>query len=95
MLRDAESLGLTVVWACLYGFPGEVDGVPGARVRERFGQTDVGAVIDRFMEPGLLFTDAGRVIHIVTKDRNQRFMQIQVGQGLLAADRPAPAPVAV
>ncbi|AJC56911.1 radical SAM domain-containing protein [Streptomyces sp. 769] len=59
---------------------------------KRLGQTDVGAVIDRWMEPGLLFTDDGRLIHVVTKDRNQRFMQIRVGQGLAArskADRPS------
>jgi hypothetical protein len=35
------------------------------------------------------------MIHVVTKDRNQRFMQIQVGQGLSASDRPSPTPVAV
>ena len=62
---------------------------------KRFGQTDVSAVIDRWMELGLIFTDAGRMIHVVTKDRNQRFMQIEVGRGLSASDRPSPAPVAV
>ncbi|MFG2862199.1 RiPP maturation radical SAM C-methyltransferase [Streptomyces sioyaensis] len=65
---------------------------------KRFGQSDVSSVIDRWMELGLLFTDDGRMIHVVTKDRNQRFMQIRVGQGLAAlseADRPSSESVAV
>ncbi|MFI1740089.1 RiPP maturation radical SAM C-methyltransferase [Streptomyces sioyaensis] len=65
---------------------------------KRFGQSDVSSVIDRWMELGLLFTDDGRMIHVVTKDRNQRFMQIRVGQGLAAlseSDRPSSESVAV
>ncbi|MFI9079501.1 RiPP maturation radical SAM C-methyltransferase [Streptomyces sioyaensis] len=65
---------------------------------KRFGQSDVSSVIDRWMELGLLFMDDGRMIHVVTKDRNQRFMQIRVGQGLAAlseADRPSSESVAV
>uniref|UniRef100_J2JYZ2 Fe-S oxidoreductase n=1 Tax=Streptomyces auratus AGR0001 TaxID=1160718 RepID=J2JYZ2_9ACTN len=65
---------------------------------KRFGQSDISSVIDRWMELGLLFTDDGRMIHVVTKDRNQRFMQIRVGQGLAAlseADRPSSESVAV
>jgi ribosomal peptide maturation radical SAM protein 1 len=61
---------------------------------KRFGPTAVGALIDRWMDLGLLFTDAGRMIHIVTRDRNQRLMQIQVGRGL-SANRPSPVPVTV
>jgi len=62
---------------------------------KRFGTSDISAVIDRWMELGLLFTDDGRLIHVVTRDRNQRFMQIRVGQSLAArpeTDRPALQP---
>ena len=61
----------------------------------RYTPADIAAVIERWTELGLLFSDAGRMIHVVTEDRNQRFMQIQVGQGLTASDRPSPAPAAV
>ncbi|MFH9234113.1 RiPP maturation radical SAM C-methyltransferase [Streptomyces globisporus] len=64
---------------------------------KRFGTTDISSVIDRWMELGLLFTDDGRLIHVVTRDRNQRFMQIRVGQSLAArpeAEAPALQPAA-
>lgn len=53
------------------------------------------AVLDRWVELGLVFSDAGRMIHVVTADHNQKLLRILAGKGLSPADSPAPAPVAV
>ncbi|MFF9622063.1 RiPP maturation radical SAM C-methyltransferase [Streptomyces griseosporeus] len=66
--------------------------------REAARRTDtsvaqVRAELARWDELGLLFTDTGRMIHVVTKDHNQRLMRILVGRELATAQRPTVAPV--
>ncbi|AEV84653.1 radical SAM protein [Actinoplanes sp. SE50] len=65
-------------------------------VGRRTGATvaEIDAVLERWDGLGLYFSDAGRMIHVVTQDQNQRLLRILAGRQWRAADRP-PAPVAV
>ncbi|AYG80742.1 Hopanoid C-3 methylase [Streptomyces hundungensis] len=56
---------------------------------------EVRAVLARWSELGLVFSDAGRMIHIVTKDHNQHLMRILVGRELATTQHQSVAPVAV
>ncbi|MFE9402676.1 RiPP maturation radical SAM C-methyltransferase [Streptomyces sp. NPDC006530] len=56
---------------------------------------EVRAVLARWSELGLVFTDSGRMIHVVTKDHNQHLMRILVGRELATTQHQSVAPVAV
>jgi ribosomal peptide maturation radical SAM protein 1 len=66
----------------------------GAR-RAQARVEEVRAVLERWADLGLVFTDAGRMIHVVTRDHNQRLMRILVGRELSPVRQPAAAPAAV
>lgn len=56
---------------------------------------EVRRVLDRWTELGLLFTDCGRTVHVVTQDHNQRVMRVMAGRELSSSEHSSPAPVAV
>lgn len=95
VLRLATPLERTVFH--LLGQPRSADFLEreGAR-RAEARPAEVRALLERWTELGLVFTDCGRMIHVVTEDHNQRLTRIRIAREALAsAQPPASAPVAV